>query len=137
MELQKHLLMMLIVAAAMLLALASCAGPPVDKTMLTEEILGTAGFQLKMADTPAKLARIKNIPQEEIVRGMIKGREVYLWADAAGCRCYYAGTRQNFEQMVQIQKENQSQRRINWYDAQHNDPLALGNDWEDELLGPH
>jgi hypothetical protein len=125
-----------IVAAAAVLILAGCAVAPVDKTLQAEELLGTAGFQLKMADTPAKLERISRIPQKQVVRGMAKDREVYVWADAAGCRCYYAGTRQNYENMVQIQQENQAQYRINLYDAQNNDPL-WGNsaDWEDAILG--
>ena len=46
------------------------------------------------------------------------------------------GTRQNYEQMVQIRQENQAQYRINLYDAQNNDPLwGDGADWEDALLG--
>jgi len=122
-------------AAAAVLFLAGCAGAPVDKTMQAEELLATAGFQLKMADTPATLERISRIPQKQVIRGMVKGREVYVWADAAGCRCYYAGTRQNYEQMIQIRQENQSQRRINFYDAQNNDPLWLNEDWEDASLG--
>jgi hypothetical protein len=123
-------------AAAAVLILAGCAGAPVDKTLQAEELLGTAGFRLKMADTPAKLERISRIPQKQVVRGMVKGRELSVWADAAGCRCYYAGTRKNYEQMVEIQQENQAQYRINLYDAQNNDPL-WGNpaDWEDALLG--
>jgi len=126
----------LILAAVAVLILAGCAGAPIDKTLQTEELLGTAGFQLKMADTPAKFERISRIPQKQVVRGMVKGREAYVWADAAGCRCYYAGTRQNYEQMVQIQQENRSQRYINLYDAQNNDPLwGDGADWEDALLG--
>jgi hypothetical protein len=125
-------------AAGMLLALTGCAGTPVDKTVQTEELLGTAGFRLKMADTPATLERIRRIPQQQVVRGMVKGREVYVWADAAGCKCYYMGTRENYERMIQIRQEEQAQYRINLYDAQDNDPL-WGNtaDWEDDLLGRH
>lgn len=122
-------------AAVAVLFLAGCAGAPVDKTLQAEELLATAGFQLKMADTPAKLERISRIPQKQIIWCMVKGREVYIWADAAGCQCYYAGTRQNYEQMVQIRKENKGQRRINLYDAQNNDPLWLYEGWEDALLG--
>jgi hypothetical protein len=123
-------------AAAAVLILAGCAGAPVDKTLQAEELLGTAAFKLKMADMPAKMVRISRIPQKQVVRGMVKGREFFVWADAAGCRCYYAGTRQNYEQMVQIRQENQAQYRINLYDAQNNDPLwGNGADWEDAPLG--
>jgi hypothetical protein len=123
-------------AAGMMLVFIGCAGPPVDKTLQAEELLGTAGFRLKMADTPAKLERISRVPQKQVVRCSVKGREFYLWADAAGCRCYYAGTMQNYEKLVQIRQEKQSQYRINLYDAQNNDPLFVNPDWEDALLGP-
>jgi hypothetical protein len=125
-------------AAAAVFVISGCAGAPVDKTLQAEELLGTAGFQLKMADKPATLERISRIPQKQVVRGMFKDREIYVWADAEGCKCYYTGSRQNYEQMVRIQQENQSQHRINLYDAQGHDPL-WGNtaDWEDDLLGRH
>jgi hypothetical protein len=125
-------------AAAAVFIISGCAGAPVDKTLQAEELLGTAGFQLKMADKPATLERISRIPQKQVVRGIIKDREVYVWADAAGCRCYYAGTRQNYEQMLQIRRENQAQYRIILYDAQGHDPLWSNTaDWEDDLLGRH
>jgi hypothetical protein len=136
MGLYKDVRMVMMLAMSLAMTLAGCAGPPVDKTLQAEELLGTAGFQLKMADTPAKLERVSSIPQKQVVRCRVKGREVYLWADAAGCRCYYAGTKQNYENLVQIRQENQSQYRINLYDAQNNDPLILSGDWEDALLGP-
>jgi hypothetical protein len=125
-------------AAAIVLFISGCAGAPVDKTLQTEELLGTAGFRLRMADKPATLDRIRRIPQKQVVRGQIKDRVIYVWADAAGCKCYYTGTRQNYEEMIRIQQENQAQYRINLYDAQDNDPL-WGNtaDWEDDLLGRH
>ncbi|MCU0593493.1 MAG: hypothetical protein MUC57_18730 [Desulfobacterales bacterium] len=120
------------------LIISGCAGAPVDKTLQAEELLGTAGFQLKMADKPATIERISRIPQKQVVRGIIKDHEVYVWADAVGCRCYYAGTRQNYEQMLQIRQENQAQYRINLYDAQGHDPLWSNTaDWEDDLLGRH
>jgi hypothetical protein len=124
-------------AAAVVFLMTGCAGAPVDKTFQEEELLGSAGFQLKMADTPATFERIRRIPQKQVVRGVVRGREVYVWADAAGCRCYYTGTRQNYEQAVQLQMENQAQYRVNLYEAQNHDPL-WGNsaDWEDALLGP-
>ena len=117
--------------SGLLMALAGCAGAPVNKTLQAEEALAAAGFQLKVANTPAKLDRIRKIPQKKVVRAMIKDREVYLWADAAGCRCYYSGTRQNYEQLQQNQREAQAERRANWYEAQHEDPLWFERGWDD------
>ena len=136
MEWIKRLRIPALLVPGVIFALAGCAGAPVDKTLQAEELLGTAGFRMKMADTQAKFERISRIPQKQVVRGLVKGQELYVWADAAGCRCYYAGTRKNYEQMLQLQQENRSQQRIDLYDAQNDDPL-WGNpaDWEDALLG--
>jgi len=130
MEWLKHIRILVILAPGMFMALAGCSGAPVNKTLQAEEALAAAGFQLKMADTPAKVERISRIPQKKVVRAMIKDREVYLWADAAGCRCYYAGTRQNYEQLLQNQREEKADRRADLYTAQHDDPLWLSHDWE-------
>ena len=64
-----------ILAPGLIMALAGCAGAPVNKTFQAEEALAAAGFQLKMADTPAKLERISHIAQKKVVRAMIKDRE--------------------------------------------------------------
>ena len=131
MEWVKRIRILLILAPGLFMALSGCAGKHVNKTLQAEEALAAAGFQLKMADTPAKIERISGIPQKQVVRAMIKDREVYLWADAAGCRCYYKGTRQNYEQLLQNRWEVQTDRRTNWYLAQHDDPLWLSPSWDD------
>jgi hypothetical protein len=123
MERLKHLRILMVLAPGMFLALAGCARAPVNKTLQAEEALIGAGFQLKMADTPAKVERISRIPQKKVVRAMIKDREVYLWADAVGCRCYYKGTRRNYEQLLQNQWEEKADQRTYWYQDQHEDPL--------------
>ena len=58
MEWLKHIRILMILAPGMFLALAGCARAPVNKTLQAEEALIGAGFQLKMADTPAKVERI-------------------------------------------------------------------------------
>jgi len=122
-------------AAAAVLILAGCAGAPVDKTLQAEELLGTAEFKLKMADTPAKMERISRIPQKQVVRAWSKAGSS-MSGGCGGLPMLLCGTRQNYEQMVQIRQENQAQYRINLYDAQNNDPLwGNGADWEDALLG--
>jgi hypothetical protein len=113
------------------MALSGCAGAPVNKTLQAEEALAAAGFQLKMANTPAKLDRIKRIPQKKIVRAMVKDREVYFWADAADCRCYYSGTWQNYKQLLLNQHEEKADQRASWYEAQHDDPLWFEPGWDD------
>ena len=131
MEWIKRIGILVILAPGLIMALAGCSGAPVNKTLQAEEALAAAGFQLKMADTPATVERISRIPQNQVVWGKIKDREVYLWAGAAGCQCYYVGTRQNYEQLRHNQREEKADRRINSYDAQHDDGLWLDVGWDD------
>ena len=131
MEWFKPIRISVILVSGLILALAGCAGKPVNKTLQAEEALVAAGFQLKMADTPAKLERIRKIPQKQVVRVMIKDHEAYLWADAAGCRCYYKGTPQNNDQLRINQQEAKEAQRIDWYEEQHQDPLWLHRGWDD------
>ncbi len=125
--------LLLIVAALLFVGCAS--GPPVDKTLQAEEMLGTAGFTLKTIATQAQGERLARLPQRTLVRLQGSKGEVFVWADVPECRCYYTGTRQNFETLFQLQKEARKQQRIDWYQDQGNDPL-WGNpaDWEDALL---
>jgi hypothetical protein len=131
MERLKRIRILLILAPGLFMALGGCAGKHVNKTLQAEEALAAAGFQLKMADTPAKIDRISRIPQKQVVWAMIKNREFFIWADAAGCQCYYKGTRPNYEQLLQNRWEEQADQRSNWYLAQHDDPLWLGPGWDE------
>jgi hypothetical protein len=131
MKWRKRIKILLILAPALITALAGCAGKPVNKTLQAEEALAAAGFQLKMADTPAKVERISRIPQKRVVRAMIKDREFYLWADAAGCRCYYKGTHRNYVQLQQNRWEEKADQHADWYQAQHDDPLWLSPGWDE------
>lgn len=57
----------------------------------TEPILSAAGFQMKLADTPEQLDRIKAMPQRQL-RPLKRGGKLYFaYADAQGCRCVYLG----------------------------------------------
>jgi len=60
------------IALAAALTVAGCAGPPKDPTFQQMNALATAGFDLKMADTPAKLERIKKLPNSNSSRSKIK-----------------------------------------------------------------
>ena len=68
------------IALVAALAVAGCvACPPKDQTFQEENALATAGFNLKMADTPAKLERITKLPQRRLVQGEAQGRQIYVW----------------------------------------------------------
>jgi hypothetical protein len=132
MQWHKQIKILMLLAAGWLAAFAGCTlAPPVNKILKAEEALVAAGFQLKTADTQAKIERIRRIPQKRVVRAMVGNREVYLWADAEGCRCYYTGTRHDYTQLLENQREEKTDQRIYWYEAQHDDPLWFAPGWDD------
>jgi hypothetical protein len=122
---------LMILAAGLLISIAGCGGKPVNKTLQAEEALAAAGFQLKMADTQGKFKHISRIPQKRVVRAMVGNREIYLWADAEGCRCYYTGTHHNYTQLLENQWEEKTDQRTNWYLEQYDDPLWFSPGWDD------
>ena len=103
---------------------AGCSGgPAVDKTLQAEVLLGTAGFTMKTATTQAQGEKLAKLPQRQVVRFATAKGEVYVWADIPECRCFYTGTRKNYETLYELNQEARGQQRLYWYDAQDNDPL--------------
>ena len=51
-----------------------------------------AGFVVKYATTPEKLAILRSLPPDKLVRRMKNGTLYYVYADAARCNCAYVGT---------------------------------------------
>jgi hypothetical protein len=74
-------------ALAMGLAVASCAASVREK----EDMLAAAGFRLRPADTPQRVAALTALPPHRFVRRTVDGRVTYLYADPTVCRCLYVG----------------------------------------------
>ena len=103
------------IALAAALTAAGCAGPPKDHpTLQAMKALGTAGFDLKMADTPAKLERIKQLPQLQLAQVEHKGRQVYVYTDAQGCQCLYAGDEKAYRRLLDQSRQQKIDQRSGW-----------------------
>ena len=62
-------------------------------TLATEQILAGAGFQKKVADSPAKLAHLKTLtPARKLVTHRREDQLYYVYADPDACKCLYVGT---------------------------------------------
>jgi hypothetical protein len=123
-----------IVTFLLLLAFAGCATLQSDKTVNTEEILAAAGFKKKVADTPEKLADLKTRIQHRLVAYRHEDGDLrFVYADASGCKCMYAGKQKAYEkyQLLAVEKKIAEDKRIvvnenvggpfNWY--------MWGGDW--------
>jgi hypothetical protein len=81
-------------AASLLTALLGPAmgqQPNVPDNMFTQ-----AGFVVKFADTPAKLALLKTLPADKLVTRTREGKTYFVYADPTGCICAYVGTAQAY-----------------------------------------
>ncbi len=71
------------------LALGACATTPPPPS--TADMLSAAGFHMKLADTPQKLALLKQLPPHKFIHKEKNGKVLTVWADPDGCKCLYVG----------------------------------------------
>jgi hypothetical protein len=62
-----------------------------------EDLLAAAGFQIRVADSPHRVAAMKSLPPNKFVTRVRNGQLVYQYADPLVCRCVYFGTQQNWD----------------------------------------
>ena len=77
------------------LGVAGCASPQ-QQVAQKEDLLAAAGFQVRISDTPQRLAAMKRLPPNKFVTRVVNGIPVYQYADPLVCKCVYFGTQQNW-----------------------------------------
>ena len=87
----------LALGAALLAACANTGGAVSEK----EDLLASAGFAPKKADTAARMASMKALPPHQFVTRTRKGRTLYLYADPTVCGCIYVGDQNAYNQYRQ------------------------------------
>ena len=93
---------MMIVAAVALL-LAGCAGTPQKPDPFNQkELLAFSGFTLKLAVSQEDLDQIAGIPQRTLLLVGSTNPPLYIWVDAAGCRCYYVGGEAAYRRLTEM-----------------------------------
>ena len=78
-----------------LLAITGCASQQ-QLVGQKEDLLAAAGFQVRIADSPHRLAAMRSLPPNKFVTKVVNGQPVYLYADPLVCRCVYFGNQQNW-----------------------------------------
>jgi predicted nucleic acid-binding protein len=95
-------------AVVLVMLLAGCAAIEKQETRSTEQLLSAAGFDIKPADTPDKLATLRAMKQNKLVRRQTKdGKLQFLYADAAVCRCVYVGDEQAYQRYQDLAVQQQ------------------------------
>jgi hypothetical protein len=80
----------------LLLGIAGCTTPQ-QQVSQKEDLLSAAGFQVRVADSPQRIAALKSLPPNKFVTRVKNGQLVYQYADPLVCRCIYFGTQQNWD----------------------------------------
>lgn len=83
-------------------ALAGCAMTQNNKAIDMERLLVAAGFQIRPADTPEKLAHLETLTQRHLVRHEQDGKVHYVYADAIYCKCSYVGTEEAYRRYQKL-----------------------------------
>lgn len=84
------------------LMLAGCATIRDKETTDTEQVLAAAGFYMKLADTPEKLARLQTLTPRKLVPHERDGKVYFVYADPDVCKCLFAGTRENYQEFQRL-----------------------------------
>ena len=72
-----------------------------------EQLLSASGFKQIYPKTPAQQARLKNMPQKQVFLISKGPKAYYVYADATGCGCLYAGNQQNYQNFQNLLTQSQ------------------------------
>jgi hypothetical protein len=80
---------------------------PQEKAQAIEPLLSAAGFKMKLADTPDKLAHLQTLPALQLVPHQEGGKLYYGFADPYVCRCLYVGDQTAYQQYQKLALQRQ------------------------------
>ena len=109
------------------LTLAGCATIQARQTRATEQLLAEAGFEMTAAETPEALAQLEMLPPRKIVFRPESGESPYVYADATVCKCLYAGTEQDYQEFLRLQRQMEVTRERSRAIDRYQDPFFRGS----------
>jgi hypothetical protein len=111
-------------ATLLVILVAGCAAIRRDEAKSTESVLAAAGFRMKPADTPERLANLQAMRPRKIVPRAKDGHVVYTYADPTNCRCLYVGDEAAYQRFQQLSIQQQLAQE-NVMAAQMNEEAAM------------
>ena len=96
-------------AAAAVLMVTGCAGTGKDAPLSEQQLLVFSGFTLRLGYTQAALEEVGKLTQRRIVRIESQDRQIFVWADAAGCKCWYVGDQYAYQRLLELGWENRAE----------------------------
>jgi uncharacterized protein YdbL (DUF1318 family) len=91
-----------------------CAAMRKSDVDTQEQLLSAAGFQMKLADTPQKLAHLQTLTSQKLVPHTRDGKLYYVYADPEFCKCVFVGNEPAYQKYQQLAlQQKMSQERLN------------------------
>lgn len=83
--------------------LYACAAIETQNIDDKEQMLAAAGFTMKLADTPDKIAHLQQQVQHKIIAYAKNGETYFVYADATDCGCLYVGDNAAYAKFQELQ----------------------------------
>ncbi|MFZ0241912.1 MAG: hypothetical protein WAL90_09725 [Desulfobacterales bacterium] len=100
-----------------------------DKDLDEVELLVSADFTYKVADTAATLEKLNRLPQRKLLRHVRQDKVTYLYVDVASCNCVYIGDEAAFQRLRHLEYEDkilEKQEEGIWANTIELEGLGLG-----------
>jgi hypothetical protein len=73
-----------------------------------EALMVKAGFHVRRADTPERIAHLGTLTPLKLVRHERAGTPYYVFADPQGCQCVYVGDEAAYREYRKLAQESQA-----------------------------
>jgi len=119
--------------AFVILLLAGCAVIEQPGAYETEDQLAKCGFKQRLADTQAKLDKLKALPQRKLILRVQDGTNYYVYANAHQ-KCLFVGNEKAYQRYQKSELQKQIENNNLTADAENkaaaNDVRVETFDWE-------
>jgi hypothetical protein len=116
-----------LLAAGAAVALAGCASIGDMQAMEMEQVLAKAGFNMKFADTAEQRTHLETLTQRKLVAHPEADSVLYVYADAARCKCIYVGDEPAYERYRTLAiRKKISESRVHAVAVNEDGPMRWG-----------
>jgi hypothetical protein len=113
------------------IVLSGCAAIHREEARDTGDLLVSAGFRPRPADTPERAQQLRTMPALKIMSASKDGHVVYRYADPYSCECLYVGDEQAYHEYERLALERElADERLEAAEAEENAAI----DWT--MWGP-
>ncbi len=119
-----------VLIALAVISLAGCASYAERYAQANEQGLEAAGFEMRPADTPEKLASLRALSQRKILIYTWQDRLYFAWPDARFCKCLYVGNEAQYQEYVRLGFEQKLRQERLTADEEREAAALFERSWE-------